>query len=388
MIKILISDLTNSSDKAIDSNLLKPSFKVRIIENEFPTVSNLPVNQSNDKLLNKNLTFIERNELENTFDKMDNKTDLRFNWDNDEYRENVKKQIIKELPDIKKDELERIMKDFESQDETTINDESYKSQNNLKNKEDKLKNNDQIYSQINNQIYKPMKGTRKKKFIRKNLKNDHKPDFNTAQSQPEVTFNSFPKNRNRKYGSIFEKENCTKPSSKDDELMNEKILNQINNLLEQQFDSLRNELKVNKSTETNKESTNSEEDKEAKLLSKLAPDTNTEFTDQIETKFRASYIPENKYKIEKINGIRTVKNRPFINNILNQKKFNSVFKPSPIKIDKTFEIDKSFKIDESIKKPDETVSNQVYRKNSKEQDKFDFQREDGKLNIGDYDLLY
>ena len=352
----------------------KPTFKVQVIKNGFTDDENQQQFANNDKI--KNLTFIDGNAIEN---KNLNSSSVKFNWnENEAYLDDIRMQISKELPNIDRDELEKIVKQFQSQDVINVTTFSPTLSHNLdgekrmKNELNSFRNNSQTYR--GRKFRKVIKKAIKKKEDEKarQQKITSRTDFNAEQSIPDqiaIENNDYEnENKNLKFESenLKSNEDC----NKEEEKLNSKILNQINNLLEQQFNSLKNELKANKSL--------SKQEEEKSLLNKLAPELNLE-SHQIKSK--TSYIPENKYKIEKVNGVKRVIQKPFINNILNQKKFNSVFANySPIKIDD------SFRIDESARTGESAIINQMFRK---KKNKLSDKDESGKLNIGDYgDSLY
>lgn len=319
---------------------------------------------------------------------------LQLNWNNEDYLNDIRRQIRKEIPNIEKAELEKIVKQFESQDVISITPFSAtlsytESPVSFKEAPDNQKGQRHETTKESARIDDKKSLKKVKKIVKKTLKNrtykeSNRIDFKMVQSQPDVSYESSFSDEN--LGNHLEEgakydpksENCT---SENDE-MNTKILNQINSLLEQQFRSLKDELKANRSTESIKQS-----DEQESSPSPL-PEPNLDAA--LQTKIKTSYIPENQYNIERVNGVRRVINRPFVNNIINQKKFQSVFKPAPIEVDDSLRL-KDDKKHESTDDEPVSNSNQVFKQSSKKKtDKLnlDFQDEDGKLGIGDYDSLY
>lgn len=395
---------------AVDSKSEQtPKFKVQVINNGL-------LNEKTHRLLDeekphrspepsKKLTFIDGSAFETRKDPVVKSAPERsdavngsLHWNNEEYLNDIRKQILKEVPDIEKNELEKIVKQFQSQDTVSIMPfsptlsyaESAGSLSELQ--KDGYRRDELTKGRIDDK--KSLKKV--KKIVKKTLKNrmyaeSSGTDFKAAQSQPDVVYEDNFGDENS--GDHLRQSYVGKPEAgssncTENDEMNSKILNQINSLLEQQFKSLKDELQANR-TGSSKPSTESAEEESSPTTS--VPENPDAL---LQTKLRTSYIPENQYNIERVNGVRRVINRPFVSNIVNQKKFQSVFKPSPIEVDDSFRIKDSFGADDKKSEPsdDEPVSNSNRvdkRSRQIEKSNFDFQHEDsGPLKIGDYDSLY
>lgn len=353
-----------------------------------------------------NLTLIDGSALETN---LENSTVFSpsSSWNNDAYLDDIRKQIRKEWPTIDEDELEKIVKQFESKDVVSVStfsptlnydsDQKYKSSDrrNVKlNKNDSKKVNETNKSNrtVSNRKYnKPFIekvkrnewGSRVSKPLNPNqnsLNLNSKIDYKSEQSRSEMTVNDGHSSKytgDLEYDQYLDKnDNCNKTETENE--LNSRILGQINSLLEQQFNLLRDELKANKSlTDKNNDENNSNAAFTAEK-SYLNSESN-----KIKSKFKSAYIPEGEYNIEQINGVKRVINKPFISNILEQKKFNTIFKVKPTKSIKDEIVSKT-----DNPKMDELVEQSKSNKVSVKKDKFKIQNEDGKLNIGDYDSLY
>lgn len=309
----------------------------------------------------------------------------QFSWNNDnEYLEDIRKQIRKELPNIGKDELERIVRDFQSQDaiNVTVSPISEFEQQVADHQitDAQVQNETKMMKKMGGRIGPEAKGKSNGKFEVRN-------DLNSAQSQPAIRKDNFTykshnsrmnfrrANENRKFNKVkMEHENCNQTRTVENDELNSKILNQINSLLEQQFRSLKNELKANQSSSTEASSMDTVlRDLESNLEADLE-------SGELKTKIKSSYIPENVYNIAQVDGIKRVIQKPFTSNILAQKKFMNAFKSASMSVDDSTRLD-------NTRLGEETVStNQQISKTKK--DKFNLDDEDAKLNIGDYDSLY
>lgn len=377
-----------------------PKFKVQVIDNGLLTEE-----KSRPPEPNKKLTFIDGSAFETKKDLLVKSAPESFaenvslHWNNEEYLNNIRRQILKEIPNIEKAELERVVKQFQSQDTVSITPFSptlsyAESAGGLREKDQSAHRPDEAAKGIDDK--KSLKKV--KKIVKKTLKNrtyteNSGTDFKAAQSQPDVTYEDNFGDENSsdhlKESSKYETkpQNC---STTENDEMNSKILNQINSLLEQQFRSLKDELQANR-TEPTKQPDSAEEEESSPAPSSV-PESSPDALKQ--TKMRTSYIPEDLYNIEKVNGVRRVINRPFVSNIVNQKKFQSVFKPAPIETDDSFRVNDDKKYESTDDEP-MSNSNRVDKRSGSRKNKqtnksiFDFQEEDnGQLRIGDYDSLY
>ena len=375
----------------------EPKFKVQVIDNGFLEDNK---KQPRKPAPNKKLTFIDGSALETKKDMTAVKSvpesdvdSLQVNWNNEEYLNDIRRQILKEMPNIEKSELEKIVKQFQSQDVVSITPFSptlsyTESPVPLRTSREHHETGKENFGVDDQKLLKKVKKIVKKTLKNRTYKENNNPiDFKMAQSQPDVSYESNLSEetldghlRNQKNDP--KPENCT--SSENEEEMSSKILNRINSLLEQQFRSLKDELKANRSSSQSGEEGSSPGPN---------PVPESDLDASLQTKIKTSYIPEGQYNIERVNGVRRVINRPFLSNIIDQKKFQSVFRPSPIEVDASLRTNDEKKHDATGDDEPVSNSNRVVKhsgRTNKKTDKlnFDFQDEDGRLAFGDYDSLY